>query len=158
MLRDKYDFPTVNCRVFAVFSVFFLFACTLTSQVVDSMPVFASQNFDSVNGKQVYYIVEKMPRFPGGESALREYIATNLVFSKDSGSHFHTRAYVSFIINDDGHVSNVHIEKPMHSEGYTLMEKSLIELLESMPAWKPGVHFGEKVSVRYTVPINVSYQ
>ena len=81
--------------------------------------------------EKVYDVVEEMPQFPGGPSALFEYLSNNLqypVVAEENGVQ--GRVIVTFIVEKDG-----------------------IRLVESMPNWIPGKQNGEPVRVKYTVPV-----
>ncbi len=99
----------------------------------------------------VFFVVEKMPQFPGGEDSLRTYISKSLkypVAAQDSG--IQGRVYVSFVIGKDGKVKDAEIAR-----GVTpLLDDEAIRVIENMPAWKPGMQRGFPVAVKFTVPIN----
>ena len=58
----------------------------------------------------VYQIAEEMPRFPGGEQAMMDFVAKNVVYpqeAKDKG--IAGRVFVSFVIEKDGSVNEVKV-------------------------------------------------
>ncbi len=103
----------------------------------------------------VFFIVEEMPEFPGGEEALRKFIATSVkypVIAQENG--IQGRVYVSFVVNTKGKVIDVKIARGVDPN----LDKEAIRVVNSMPAWKPGKQRGKSVKVSYTVPINFVLQ
>lgn len=103
----------------------------------------------------VFFIVEDMPEFPGGEEALRKFIATSVkypVIAQENG--IQGRVYVSFVVNTKGKVTDVKIARGVDPN----LDKEAIRVVNSMPAWKPGRQRGKAVKVSYTVPINFVLQ
>jgi TonB family protein len=96
-------------------------------------------------------IVEQMPEFPGGETALNAYIAANVKYpliALDNG--IQGTVYVSFIITKTGKVSAVKIKRGVDSS----LDKEAMRVIKSMPSWIPGKQNGEAVDVSYELPIN----
>lgn len=100
---------------------------------------------------KAYDVVEVMPKFKGGESAMMEFLMMNMKYpqaavkAKQQG-----RAIVGFVVRKDGTVSDVHITK---SAGYAVLDEEAMRVVKSMPAWEPGKQKGKPVNVKYNVPI-----
>ncbi len=100
--------------------------------------------------RNVFFIVEDMPEFPGGELALRQHIAKNLKYPADAAKNgFQGRVYVSFIVDTAGRVINPQIARSIHPS----LDREAIRIVRSLPAWKPGRQRGKPVNVSYTIPI-----
>lgn len=100
----------------------------------------------------VYVVVEQMPEFPGGNEALNQYIANNLLYptiAKENG--IQGRVICQFIVERDGAISDVVV---VRSSGEVSLDKEAVRLIKSMPRWRPGRTQGKMVRVKYTVPIN----
>jgi protein TonB len=103
----------------------------------------------------VFFIVEEMPEFPGGEAALHQYIAKSIkypVIAQENG--IQGRVYVSFVINAKGEVTNIKIARGVDPA----LDKEAIRVIQNMPKWKPGKQRGKSVKVSFTVPINFVLQ
>lgn len=101
--------------------------------------------------QEVFFIVENMPEFPGGDLALRKHIAQNVVYpeiAKENG--LSGKVFVQFVINQRGEVENVKIARGVDPA----LDKEAIRVVQSLPKWKPGSQRGKPVKVSYTVPIN----
>ena len=100
---------------------------------------------------KAYEVVEVMPKFKGGESAMMEFLMMNMKYPQTAvTANQQGRAIVGFVVRKDGNVSDVHITK---SAGHAVLDEEAIRVVKAMPAWKPGKQKGEPVNVKYSVPI-----
>lgn len=103
------------------------------------------------NGEPIFFVVEEMPRFPGGDAALHKYIATNLKYPEEAKKQrIEGRVYISFIVTPGGKTDQIKILKKVHPS----LEAEAIRVIENMPEWTPGKQRGKKVAVSYALPIN----
>lgn len=105
--------------------------------------------------EEVFLIVEQMPVFPGGDEALRKYLAQSVkypVIAQENG--IQGRVFVSFVVNQKGEVTNVRVARPFDPN----LDKEAVRVVQSMPKWAPGMQRGKAVKVSYTVPINFVLQ
>ena len=103
----------------------------------------------------VYQIVEEMPQYPGGEAAMMEYVAKNIVYPKEAQEKgISGRVFVGFIVEKDGSVSNVKVLRGIGGG----CDEEAVRVIKSMPKWKPGKMQGEPVRVSYQMPINFKLQ
>ena len=104
---------------------------------------------------QIFNIVENMPEFPGGEIALRNYIANSVKYpieAQENGKQ--GKVYISFVINKTGKVVNAKVARSVDPS----LDKEALRVVNSLPEWKPGRQRGKKVNVQYTVPISFVLQ
>jgi len=108
------------------------------------------------NGENgIYFIVEKMPEFPGGESALRQFIAQNVKYpevAKEKG--LQGKVYVNFVVEKDGSVGRVKIARGIDPS----LDTEALRVTKELPVWQPGKQKGVAVPVSYTIPINFVLQ
>jgi len=101
--------------------------------------------------ESVFFIVEDMPEFPGGEEALRKFITNSLEYPEIAVKDgIQGKVYVSFTVKKDGAVANAKIARGVDP----LLDKEALRVVNSLPKWKPGIQRGTPVNVSYTVPIN----
>ena len=103
----------------------------------------------------VFYIVEEMPDFPGGQLALRKFIAQAIkypVIAQENG--IQGKVFVNFVVNKDGSVTSAKIARGVDPA----LDKEALRVVNSLPKWKPGKQGGKPVRVSYTVPINFVLQ
>jgi len=104
---------------------------------------------------QVFFIVEDMPEFPGGELALRKYIAENVRYPEMAKENdIQGTVYVRFVVDEQGKVTNVEVMRGVDP----LLDKEAIRVVQSLPKWKPGKQRGKAVKVSHSVPIKFALQ
>jgi protein TonB len=106
-----------------------------------------------VDDKTVHTIdgIDVMPEPVGGEKAWAKFLNKNLRFpaaAQEEGAS--GRVILSFIIEKDGSLSNIAVERPA---GHGFDEEAL-RVLKLAKAWNPGKQNGQPVRVRYAIPIN----
>jgi protein TonB len=124
---------------------------------IDVSPVVVgyAQEEKEEDEEQVFYIVEEMPEFPGGELALRKFIANAIkypVIAQENG--IEGKVYVSFVVGKDGRVTNARIVRSVDSS----LDKEALRVVNSLPVWKPGMQRGQPVRVAFSVPISFVLQ
>jgi TonB family protein len=105
--------------------------------------------------EQIFFIVEEMPEFPGGEQALRKFIANNIeypVSAQENG--IQGKVYVTFVVDKNGDVANARIARGVDPS----LDQEALRVVNSLPKWIPGKQRGQNVNVSYTVPINFALQ
>ena len=110
------------------------------------------ENEKEIPTNEIFLIVEEMPEFPGGEEALRKYIADNVKFPDEAKANGQEgKVFVQFIIDKNGDAKDVEI---VNGTGIDCLDNEAIRVVKSMPQWKPGRQRGQNVNVSFTVPIN----
>ena len=97
----------------------------------------------------VYQICEEMPEFPGGEQAMFDFVANNVVYPQEArDKEIEGRVFVRFIIEKDGSVSDVKVAKGIGGG----CDEEAVRVVKAMPKWKPGKQDGKPVRVNFTMP------
>ena len=98
-----------------------------------------------------YTIVEQMPEYPGGETALRKYLSASVKYPRIATENgVQGKVYVNFVVDKNGSISNVKVIRGVDSA----LDQEAVRVIKMMPKWIPGKQNGETVRVSYTVPIN----
>ena len=88
--------------------------------------------------------------FPGGRAALIRYIYQNIQYpSVALKQRIQGRVVSSFIINEDGSISDVTLIQGV----YSFLDDEVLRVLRSMPPWKPAMKDGKAVKTKGIVPI-----
>ena len=104
---------------------------------------------------KVFDVVEQMPSFPGGPSALMKYLSENVkypVVAQENGVQ--GRVVVSFVVEKDGHITDVKVVRSVDPS----LDKEAARVVKSMPTWIPGKQNGSAVRVKYNVPVSFRLQ
>jgi protein TonB len=122
--------------------------------IIDAVPVIETEKEDE-SASEIFVIVEDMPEFPGGELALRKWIANNIkypVIAAENG--IQGKVYVQFVVDKNGAITNARIARGVDPS----IDQEALRVVNSLPKWKPGMQRGKSVRVSYTVPINFQLQ
>lgn len=99
---------------------------------------------------RVFNVVERMPQYPGGPSRLFEFLSANIHYPADAeNSNTQGRVVVSFVVEDDGSISNAHVVRSVAPS----LDAEALRVVNSMPNWIPGSEDGKAVRVKYTLPV-----
>ena len=102
------------------------------------------------NDENEFVPVEQQPEFPGGTSALVEFLRRNLRYPTGaSQSGVAGKVYVNFVVRADGSIDRAEVSKGI---GFGCDEEAL-RVVRLMPKWKPGKQSGRAVPARFTLPI-----
>ena len=97
-----------------------------------------------------YLDVDELPQFNKGN--VFEYIYNNIEYPDQID--IQGKVIVSFIINKEGKVEDVKLEKKLFPQ----CDEQIQKIFYSMPPWIPGKKGGVKVNTLLLVPINFSIQ
>lgn len=102
--------------------------------------------------ERILAYAEQMPRFnKGGLDKFHQWAEKQARCPKDAqGKKCRGRVLVLFVVNGDGSVSDVAIQSAPDS----LLAQAATELVLSSPRWEPGEQHGQKVRVRFQMPID----
>jgi TonB family protein len=94
---------------------------------------------------------EQKPSFPGGESAMYQWLSDNMNYPAAAAEEgFSGKVTVQFIVEKDGSITNVHVVRGKHPA----LDAEAKRVVSLMPKWNPGKNDGEPVRVTYNLPIN----
>jgi len=97
-----------------------------------------------------FVVVEEMPMFPGGETALLAYIAEHTNYPEVAKeNNIQGKVIVRFCVTSKGGVNQVSVLKGVDPE----LDAEAVRVVTSLPAFKPGKQGGKPVPVWYMVPI-----
>ena len=112
---------------------------------------------EEIEEEEVFYIVEDMPTFNGGDPAteFRKYIAQNLQYPEIAAENgVSGRVIVQFAVNKFGKVVDAKIVRSVDSA----LDREAVRVVMSSPKWTPGKQRGKAVKVLFTFPINFVLQ
>ncbi|HLO56304.1 MAG TPA: TonB family protein [Saprospiraceae bacterium] len=117
--------------------------------------------------KEIFKVVEQMPRFPGCENEVSEhekkdcsnrkmfdYIFSHLKYPAEAkDKRIEGNVVAQFTINTDGSVSDINIIREIGGGcGQAVIE--MLQTMNDMPEkWVPGKQAGRNVNVLYTLPV-----
>jgi TonB family protein len=97
-----------------------------------------------------FVVVEEMPEYPGGDSALLSYIVKNTKYPETAKTNnIQGRVIARFCVTETGTIDRVTILKGISPE----LDGEALRVVKSIPAFRPGKQGGKEVPVWYMVPI-----
>ena len=129
-------------KKFIIMALMALFGLTTVS---------AQKTVVAKKNQQVFDVVEKMPEYPGGQAALFEYLQKNVKYPADAEKKkVEGRVLVTFVVNTDGSITDIEVVR----KAFPSLDAEAVRVISGMPKWIPGEQKGQKVRVKYTVPLN----
>ena len=121
--------------------------------IIDATPVIPADVTKAED--DVFITVEEMPKFPGGDLALIQWINKNVKYPAIAQQNdIQGKVYVAFVVDRDGSVTNVRILRSVDPS----LDQEALRVVTDMPIWQPGKQRGIPVKVSYTVPIKFELQ
>ncbi len=95
--------------------------------------------------------LDEPPSFEGGMSMFYTYLQKSLKYPMEAQkNNVQGRVFVSFVVEKDGSLTNVNVEKSLGSG----TDEEAVRVLEESPKWIPGRIDQQPVRVKYNLPIN----
>lgn len=91
------------------------------------------------------------PEFPGGMKKFYEYLGASIKYPESAAKNkLEGRVFLSYIVEKDGKISNVKVEKGLNAA----MDAEAVRVLTESPDWIPGKVNNTAVRVKFNIPIN----
>ncbi|MGD0583454.1 MAG: energy transducer TonB [Bacteroidales bacterium] len=95
-------------------------------------------------------IVQEMPEFPGGQTALLKYINDNINYPASAiDNGIEGKIILRFVVSTDGSVKRIEILRSVDP----LLDQEAVRVISQMPKWKPGKNNGTPAAVWFSVPV-----
>lgn len=102
------------------------------------------------SNSEVFFIVEDMPEFPGGDLAMRRFLIENGGYpSAMLNKEIEGKVMVTFVVDSDGNTTNIRVVKGLDET----LDKVAVYVVSNFPKWKPGRQRGRPIDVSYTIPV-----
>ena len=103
----------------------------------------------TVDGEEVFLVIENLPEYPGGMQELMKYLQKEMKYPKEAQDKgIQGRVIVQFIVKKDGSIIEPEVVNPVDP----LLDAEAVRVVNAMPKWNPGKQRGQAVNVRFTLP------
>lgn len=112
-----------------------------------------TDNAVPVQDNRVYNFVslEQQPSFPGGMDEFYKYLGKTVKYPAEAVKlKKEGKVFLSFVVEKDGSLTDIKVERGV---GFGLDEEA-IRVIKASPKWIPGIQKGEKVRVKYNIPLS----
>ncbi len=107
---------------------------------------------DGAATDEPFFMVEVMPVFKGGDiNKFRDWVQKRTNYPQVAiDNRIQGRVFLTFIVEQDGSVSNVTIVKGVDP----IIDIEAVKALQASPKWSPGLQRGQPVRVRFSMWLN----
>jgi protein TonB len=106
---------------------------------------------EGLEQSDVFTIVEEMPEFIGGETAMNDFMHKNLKYPEEAkNKNIQGKVWIGFIVDKEGNIYNVEVLRGIGGG----CDEEAVRVISKMPKWKPGKQSGKPVAVKFRFPIN----
>ena len=96
-------------------------------------------------------VIDQMPTFPGGDSALFNFLNKNINYPIEAQKNgIEGRVICKFTVDRDGTIKDIEVIQSVNSS----LDKEAVRVLKLLPKWSPGIVQGKAVRVSHSLPIN----
>ena len=110
--------------------------------------------YDKMTRKNVYVVVEEMPKYRGGEGVFLKELVDHIQYVYSENDNLQTRVQVQFVIDKKGHLIGARIYGK-ESDALSDLEKAVLKALCLLNDWQAGRQDGKPVNVLLTKAINI---
>lgn len=91
-----------------------------------------------------------MPMFPGGSSALFQYLSQNINYPENCVKKgIQGRVVIGVIIGTDGYIKDTWVMNSVDPD----LDKEALRVVKNMPKWIPANDNGNPIRIKYNIPI-----
>lgn len=109
----------------------------------------AKTDNEEATDDELFYIIETMPLYPGGEAEMFKYLASNTRYPNDAKEFgLSGIVFLTFVIEKDGSISSIDVLRTPS----VILTLEGARVLRNMPRWSPGQQNGKPVRVQYNIP------
>lgn len=103
-------------------------------------------------GEEVFYVVETMPTFQGGDlNKFKDWVQSNVKYPEIAAQNgIQGKVFVQFIVNREGNVGDIWIVRGVDPA----LDNEVIKAIGNSPSWTPGSQRNEAANVRFSMQIN----
>jgi len=125
--------------------------------IINGSISFASASVQDPQEEKALIKCDQLPSFPGGEEKLMEFMSKNIVYpelARKAG--IQGKVLVAFIVEKDGSITNIRIEKSIGQP--CGCDEEALRIVNLMPKWNPGMDNGKAVRVELIFPIRFALE
>lgn len=106
-------------------------------------------NSIKIDNEKIYLTPQKSPEFGTSKGDLKKYLYENIVSKSDFNSTITPIMFLKVIINKDGTITHVGIERGINNQ----LNSFVIKEIQKMPQWQPAKNEGISVNSIYRIGI-----
>lgn len=111
---------------------------------------------DTIDRQKVLTVEDNMLKFPNGTLVFK-YIAERIEYPTEQ-KDIQEKIFITFIVDTNGKVRNECIYKPYYNNRLSTLEIETLRMISKMPNLNPYKVNGNKIPVRYKIPIRLEFR
>ena len=101
----------------------------------------------------VYTVADEPAEFPGGTSALKMYLAENVIYPQTAVENgLQGKCFLQFVVTEKGEITDIKVNKGVLN--CSERDAESIRMVKSMPKWGPGKVNGKAVNSIINLPVS----
>ena len=137
-----------------IFLICFFLIIALVSKAQNQLPLYDSKDLFRAESDTTKALqqVDTNPEFPGGTQEFRKFVAHHLTLPEDirSGGRSFGIVFIAFIVEKDGTLTNLKIEKSYRQSA----DLEALKMIKKSPKWTPGQVSGQPCRTNVCLPIS----
>lgn len=102
------------------------------------------------HSEECYTPPDKMPEFPGGDSAYIRFMCSNVHYPDSAWKHgVQGKVILQFVVLKSGYVGEVKVLNSVSPE----CDAEAVRVIKMLPRFKPGLYHDKPINVWFTAPI-----
>lgn len=99
----------------------------------------------------IYLWVDTMPQYPGGQEALKRFIAEEVSKTElpTIECALQGAVYIRFVVRFDGTVGRIEVRRGIDP----MLDSVAVDIIKKLPRFEPGIKNGKPVNVWIIVPV-----
>lgn len=123
--------------------------------IFDESAIMVEEQPGKVQEDKIFDVVEQQPSFPGGISAMQNWMRENLTYpAVAQENNIQGRVILSIVVEKDGSLGDVKVARSVDPS----LDQAAVQLVKKMPKWNPGKQNGMPVRVKYSIPVSYKLQ
>lgn len=110
-----------------------------------------AQEVSKPSKEPIFEQFNQPPIFPGGESAMKAYLAANIQYPQEAlEKKIEGRVVLQVVVQKDGSITNVNVIRSTDPQ----LDNEAVRVVKSMPRWIPGKLKERNVRVKCFIPVS----
>jgi protein TonB len=151
MMTKKRSSIVTNLKIFLVLPVALMIMLAFSSCDKSNKPSVSTTEIAPLSSSEpVYDKVDVMPLFPGGDTALMNFVSKNITYPDEAKkNNVQGKVIARFCVTTKGTVDRIQIINGVSKE----LDDEAVRVIKMFPRWTPGQKDGKSVNVWYNLPI-----
>lgn len=105
--------------------------------------------------RKIYDVTEVMPSFPGGHTAMKQYLNDSISYPREAYEQRIAGSVVlRFVVETDGSITDIKVVRSVCPS----LDAEAVRVVSAMPKWIPAKQNGREVPIYYNLPVRFTLE